>query len=311
MSEYYRAFLATLKNGDLERRTDTETGEEAIFQNGCLVASSSERKVFPDNLYTEIIKPEPHIIAFGAGHIGKALYDLSDLLSMKFTILDDRAELLTEERFPNAERHVAPYSKLLEREYNAFSPYYAIFTHGHEYDTACLEYALSHKSSYIGMIGSKGKVARTYDILRERGINEEKLMKVHAPIGLGIGAETPEEIAISIMAEIISSFRAEKHITVISPSLLETMADNNDGIAVRIIEKHGSAPRAEGSMMLVTCENVYSTIGGGAIEKDAIDKARKMLINGDSVLLRHYTLNNSSDIGMVCGGDEKVLFTRI
>ena len=194
MSEYYRAFLATLKNGDLERRTDTETGEEAIFQNGCLVASSSERKVFPDNLYTEIIKPEPHIIAFGAGHIGKALYDLSDLLSMKFTILDDRAELLTEERFPNAERHVAPYSKLLEREYNAFSPYYAIFTHGHEYDTACLEYALSHKSSYIGMIGSKGKVARTYDILRERGINEEKLMKVHAPIGLGIGAETPEEI---------------------------------------------------------------------------------------------------------------------
>lgn len=311
MSEYYRAFLAALRNGDIERRTDTETGEEAIFQNGSLVASSSEREVFPESLYTEIIKPEPHIIAFGAGHIGKALYDLSDILSMKFTILDDRAELLTEERFPNAERHVAPYSKLLEREYDAFSPYYAIFTHGHEYDTECLEYALSHKSSYIGMIGSKGKIARTYDILRERGISEEKFMKVHAPIGLGIGAETPEEIAISIMAEIISIFRAEKHITVISPSLLETMADNNDGIAVRIIEKHGSAPRAEGSMMLVTNDSVYSTIGGGAIEKDAIEKARKMLINGDSVLLHHYTLNDSSDIGMVCGGDEKVLFTRI
>ena len=212
-----------------------------------------------------------------SSHSGKALYDLAVLNDMKMTVLDDRKELLTEERFPLAERHIDNYENLLIREYPAVSPYYVIFTHGHEYDTACLEYALKHKASYIGMIGSKKKTERTFCLLREKGFSEDDIRRVHAPIGLAIGAETPEEIAISIMAEIISAFRSEKNVSVFDADLLRILAETEEGIVIRIIDKHGSAPRERGSMMLVTEKGSYGTIGGGAIEKDAAETAIKML----------------------------------
>lgn len=311
MSEYYRMFLRTAEEGVIERRTDINTGEEALYSNGKFIASSSGRTDFDADLLVEKVRSEPHIIAFGAGHIGKALYDLAVLNDMKMTVLDDRKELLTEERFPLAERHIDNYENLLIREYPAVSPYYVIFTHGHEYDTACLEYALKHKASYIGMIGSKKKTERTFCLLREKGFSEDDIRRVHAPIGLAIGAETPEEIAISIMAEIISAFRSEKNVSVFDADLLRILAETEEGTVIRIIDKHGSAPRERGSMMLVTEEKNYGTIGGGAIEKDAAETAIKMLRENKKHLLKHYSLKADDDLGMVCGGDETLLFSSL
>lgn len=311
MSEYYRMFLRTAEEGVIERRTDINTGEEALYSNGKFIASSSGRTDFDEDLLVEKVRSEPHIIAFGAGHIGKALYDLAVLNDMKMTVLDDRKELLTEERFPLAERHIDNYENLLTREYPVVSPYYAIFTHGHEYDTACLEYALKHKASYIGMIGSKKKTERTFCLLREKGFSEDDISRVHAPIGLAIGAETPEEIAISIMAEIISAFRSEKNVSVFDADLLRILAETEEGIVIRIIDKHGSAPRERGSMMLVTEKGSYGTIGGGAIEKDAAETAIKMLRENKKHLLKHYSLKADDDLGMVCGGDETLLFSSL
>ncbi len=309
MNKYYEAFLETISKGSLERRTIIADGEEAIYQNGQLIASTSGNDISNPDL-VEIIKAEPHLMLFGSGHVGKALYDLGVLQNMKMTVLDDREELLTEKRFPKAERFIAPFNELLKKEYDVVTPAYIIFTHGHSFDTDCLRYALSHPSSYIGMIGSKAKSAKALAEMREEGFSEEALRNVHTPIGLPIGAETPEEIAISIMAEIISVFRSGEHFSTIDPKLLKTMA-TNEGIAVRIIEKKGSAPRAVGSTMFVTENEAVGTIGGGAIEKEAIEEAKKMLKTEITHQTKHYDLSSSGDIGMVCGGNETLLFTLV
>ena len=198
MNEYYCAFLKALSDGSIERRTDTENGEEAILRNGSLIASTSAA-VSADLI--EIVKAEPHLILFGSGHVGKALYDLGVLQKMRMTILDDRPELLTKERFPLAERHIAPFEDLLKKDYDAVAPAWIVFTHGHSYDTDCLRYALKRPASYIGMIGSKAKSARALEQLRSEGFGDELIQSVHTPIGLPIGAETPEEIAAMAEAD--------------------------------------------------------------------------------------------------------------
>ena len=306
---YFGDFLSALSKGSAERRTLTATGDEAVFQDGILAAATDPSLDYSAADIVESIAAEPHLVMFGAGHIGKALHDLGAIQSMRMTVLDDRPELLTAERFPHAERHVAPYSELLKESYDSFPPYYIIFTHGHSFDQDCLRYALSRPAAYIGMIGSEAKSRRALEEMRKEGFTEERLAEVHAPVGLSIGAETPEEIAISIMAEIISVFRSERHAAVIDPAFLSEIKDLN-GIAVRIIEKHGSAPRAEGSMMFVTDDSVYGTIGGGSIELEAICEARRMLRDGRTSELKHCDLSAAGDLGMVCGGNETLLFRR-
>ncbi len=309
MNEYFSVFLDSIGKGCVERRTDFQSGNEAIYQNGIMLASTGCGNFSSPDL-TETVKAEPHLVLFGSGHVGKALYDLGVLQGMRMTILDDRAELLTEERFPLAERFVSPFPELLKREYNALSPYFVIFTHGHAFDTDCLRYALSHPSSYIGMIGSKAKSAKALQILKDEGFSEKELENVHTPVGLSIGAETPEEIAVSIMAEIIACFRSEKHFSTADPALLRIMAEEH-GIAVRIIAKHGSAPRATGSMMFVAEHGIHGTVGGGAIEAEAVEEAKKMLHGGRNTMIKEYNLSSDGDINMVCGGKATLLFSAV
>lgn len=299
--------MEALTSGAVERRTDTASGDEAIYRNGCLIAADGKEPLSPDLI--ETVKTEPHLFLFGAGHIAKALYDIAVLMGMRMTVVDDRPELLNAERFPLAERHAAPYETLLAREYSIISPYWVIFTHGHSFDTGCLRYALRHQGAYTGMIGSAAKAERTLNDLRNEGFPEDKLRAVHTPIGINIGAETPEEIAVSIMAEIISVYRGEKNTVSVDPALLRELSER-EGIVVRIISKKGSAPRAQGAMMLVTESDTFSTIGGGALEQMAIAEAREMLKDGRNVLKKHSDLSAGGDIGMVCGGNADLLFKR-
>lgn len=310
MNSYYDAFYNALLAGDLERRTNLETGSEAIYRNGRPVASDSQDPVEKADL-SERIMLEPHLVLFGAGHVGKALYDLAVLQNMKVTVLDCREELLNKERFPKAQRFVDSYENLLCRDYPGFdAPYYVIFTHGHTYDGDCLYYAARHRHSYIGMIGSRAKVAHELESIHARGITDAELAKLHAPIGLSINAATPEEIAVSIMAEIISVFRADKRTITIEPSILRKAADEG-GVMVRIVEKHGSAPRSVGSMLFVSETGLAGTIGGGAIENHAIETAHRMLRDGSRMLIERHTLTGEEDLGMTCGGSNTLLYKLI
>ncbi len=144
----------------------------------------------------------PRVLLYGAGHVGKALADALHLLGMDAVVTDERAELLTEERFPHAERRVLPEA---EAPVDACpEDMVAIMTHNHANDYTLTLRALRSPARYVGLIGSRKKVALFRARLEADGIDPAELdARLHSPIGLPIGAETPEEIAVSIAAELI------------------------------------------------------------------------------------------------------------
>lgn len=306
MDNYYKVLYEALKEDDVIRKTIVKSGKEALFQNEKMLFGDLEEDWDRAEL-TELIKAEPHIVLFGAGHIAKAIHDIASLMGMRITVLDEREEVANKERFPNAEIIVRSYEEMFDHDYHFYRPYFIILTHGHRADKDALRYCINKDYSYLGMIGSKGKVAKTFEDLIDEGIEKEKLLSVHAPIGIKIGAVTPEEIAISITAEIISIFRDNKQTVTLDPAYLEK-ASSMSGISVRIIDKKGSAPRAIGSEMFVTENSFIGTIGGGAIEHESIKEARRMLKEGEKSKVIDHKLSTKGDLGMICGGDVTLLF---
>ncbi|SMD10968.1 xanthine dehydrogenase accessory factor [Desulfocicer vacuolatum DSM 3385] len=140
----------------------------------------------------------------GAGHLGTETAHLAHRTGFKVIVMDDRKEFANKVRFPMAEVHVVDR---LENCFSGFSmgpgSYIVIMTRGHLYDRDTLEQALKTKATYVGMIGSKSKRKMIYDYLLTQGVSQETLDEIHSPIGLSIGAQTPEEIAVSIVAELI------------------------------------------------------------------------------------------------------------
>lgn len=303
MTDYYKTLKEHLKLGDVLRLTDLDSKKEGLYQEGKLIWG--EEIASPSLI--ETIKPEPQLVIFGAGHISKAISDIAHIMAMRTTVLDEREKMLSEERFPHSERILMPYKRMFSTHFPFFRPYFIILTHGHAHDKDALRYCLSQSFSYIGMIGSKGKVISTLDELALEGIERQLLSSVHAPIGIKIGAQSPEEIAISIIAEVIGCYRKDKNMVNISPEYL-MKASGKRGISVRIIEKKGSAPRQVGSEMLVMETGVYGTIGGGAIEKNAIETAQSLLKDDSVFEIRSHRLSSAGDLGMICGGDVTLLY---
>jgi xanthine dehydrogenase accessory factor len=142
---------------------------------------------------------------FGGGHIGQKLAPLATQVGFNTVVMDDREEFISKELFPTADRLIKVDNFRDVFDELAIDPdsYLVIVTRGHAHDKTVLAQALKTKAGYIGMIGSKTKCQTTFQNLIEEGFSSEGIKKVHAPIGLEIGAETPEEIAISILAELI------------------------------------------------------------------------------------------------------------
>ena len=162
----------------------------------------------------ERIEAEPHLIIAGAGHVGASLARLASLVGYRVTLIDDRAEFVTRELFasPNEqgiELVVAENWSDATREAiaNGRGVSVAIVTRGHKQDEDCLRAAIKSNPAYIGMIGSKRRTNIVLDKLREEGAEEERLQRVHAPIGLDLGAVSPEEVALAILAEIVAERR--------------------------------------------------------------------------------------------------------
>jgi xanthine dehydrogenase accessory factor len=156
-------------------------------------------------IYIEPINQPEKLIVFGAGHITNALVPLMRSVGFRVTVVDDNPEVLAEDRFPDIEgvhsEDMESYAERLPSESNA---YIVILTRGFSKDKAVLERLIGKDFRYVGMIGSGKKIGTIKEDLISKGIESERLSKLHAPIGLDIGAETPEEIALSIAAEIIS-----------------------------------------------------------------------------------------------------------
>jgi len=154
--------------------------------------------------FIEVVQPRPTLLIAGAGHIGQSLAKLGALLDFRIVVADDREGYATLDRVPSAGRveTVSP-DEFGETVDITRHHYVVIATRSHEQDAVVLRQVVESPAAYIGLIGSRRKVAAIFDRLLDQGVSSEALARVHAPIGLDIGAATPDEIAMSILAEIL------------------------------------------------------------------------------------------------------------
>lgn len=277
------------------------SGARTLYERA--VASLIEANMDTSLINKTWFSEKPCLFICGAGHVSKALYDIAEILDMNVKVIDSRKEWANKERFPNAEIINDSFSNL--NQYLEPNAYYAVITPGHTDDLACVSTIMNSSYNYLGMIGSHKKVEKAVNSLKENGFSDEQISTLHAPIGFSIGADTPAEIAVSILAEIIEV--KNKHpFSSVSEELLNT---DKNGMLCIITDKQGSTPRGIGSMMLVTENEIIDTIGGGPIENAAIEAAR---IN-KSAFINTYSLNNNEagELGMACGGKNTILFLPI
>ncbi len=267
-------------------------------------------------VYVENLAKQPHLVVLGGGHVSLSVCKLAKTLGFYVTVIDNRCEFANKERFPMVDQCICQeFEPAIDSIENSFNTYYVIVTRGHKDDSICAMKCLEKNYSYIGMIGSRGKVATTKKKLVELGVKEELLHPdvFHAPIGLNIYAQTPEEIAVSIMGQIIQVKNVKKE----SPFDLEIqkcIENGEEGVLVTIIEKSGSSPRGVGSRMFVFPDKrIVGTIGGGAVEGHAILEAASFFNTDEKILVKEYVLNDnhSASIGMICGGRNTVMFEKI
>ena len=161
-------------------------------------------------VFVEPILPQPTLYIFGAGHVSLAVSRIASEAGFAIAVIDDRESFANVERFPMASQVHTSYADSFERIHPNSSSYLLIVTRGHKDDMRVLAWAVNTDARYIGMIGSKRKVLSVYKALEKEGYAPEKFERVHAPVGLDIGALSPEEIAVSIVAELIAIRRNAK-----------------------------------------------------------------------------------------------------
>lgn len=155
-------------------------------------------------LFVEVVSADPTLYIFGGGHVSGCIVPLASSVGFKVVVVDDRSEFADPARFPDAREVLRmDFQGAVSRLPVNQSSYLVIVTRGHRYDNTVLEQCLRTDAGYIGMIGSRRKKRLVYDRMLQEGFTEADLARVHSPIGLAIGAETPEEIAVSIVAELI------------------------------------------------------------------------------------------------------------
>lgn len=155
-------------------------------------------------LYAEPFQPPPDLLVVGAGHVAQPLVSAGKLAGFRVAVLDDRPAFVVASRFPEADRLLcAEFIAGLDSLSLGPNHHVVLVTRGHQHDLACLRHILRLPVSYIGMIGSRRRVLGIFQRLTEEGFDPELLTRVHAPVGLDIGAETPGEIALSVAAELV------------------------------------------------------------------------------------------------------------
>jgi xanthine dehydrogenase accessory factor len=206
------SIIGTIGGGSLEAQIIEEAvkvirqGKPKRLHRSLTAKEAEEGMICGGDLevFIEPILTPPALYIFGGGHIALALTKMGKLCGFNITVIDDRAEFAHAERFPEAEVILAEdFTKSFPQVKIDKSSYIVIVTHGHRHDEVVLEWVVGTPARYIGMIGSKTKNETIYSHLLAKGITREQLDRVHAPIGLEIGAQTPEEIAVSILAELI------------------------------------------------------------------------------------------------------------
>jgi xanthine dehydrogenase accessory factor len=295
--------------------------EELLTRPGITVSGPVASLATEDGSLTVIERyaTKPRLIIFGGGHIGVALAQMGKLTDFEVVVYDDRLAFANTERFPYADTVICDgFNRLSERLVFGENDYLVIATRGHRHDFYCLETALNAPdTAYIGMIGSRRRVAIVMQELRMKGFDEQRLARVHAPIGLRIGALTPAEIAVSILAELIETKRGQHGNGVYGSCDLEVVealaaAQSPAEAMVTIYKTDGSVPIDAGAKLSMTYDgSITGTVGGGCSEAEAMQVGREVIRTGG---WRTHTVdmaNTAEEDGMVCGGEMHVIIERL
>jgi xanthine dehydrogenase accessory factor len=191
----------------LKAREALTTGRQALLhyelnddfaqENGLICGGRMDVHVDP-------LEPDPSLFVIGAGHVGWHLGRIAADAGFGIHVVDDREKFANAERFPDATITVEPIPEWLHRAELPPTAYVTVLTRGHQHDLDAMRALAARDLRYLGLIGSRAKVVRIYDALLAEGLPAECLDRIHAPVGLDIGAVTPAEIAISILAEMIA-----------------------------------------------------------------------------------------------------------
>jgi xanthine dehydrogenase accessory factor len=211
---------------ELPRKMTFNLNHEAGYDSGLICGGTLE-------IFVEPILPQPMLYIFGGGHISAALALTAHQAGFSIGVADDRDTFANSERFPMSSEIYASYEEAFEKIRPNSATYIVIVTRGHKDDMRVLSWAMETESRgfsprYIGMIGSRRKVTSVYKALETAGVSPEKFERVHAPVGLDIGALTPEEIAVSITAELIAVRRNAGNLAHKSVQLSKTASSQHD-----------------------------------------------------------------------------------
>jgi xanthine dehydrogenase accessory factor len=203
-AEVWAAAKEVMK-AEAPRKMVFNLNNEASYDNGLICGGTLE-------IFVEPILPQPMLYIFGGGHVSIALAGAASTAGFTIGVVDDRESFANAQRFPMAREIYTTYEEAFEKIKPNAATYLVIVTRGHRDDLRVLGWAVKTDARYVGMIGSKRKVISVYQALEKEGIAPEKFERVHAPVGLDIGALTPEEIAVSIAAELIAIRRNAKNL---------------------------------------------------------------------------------------------------
>ncbi len=180
------------------RHLNFSLGQDAAYDNGLICGGQL-------NVFVEPVLPQPMAYIFGAGHISKSLCQIASMAGFATAVIDDRDSFANRERFPHADEiHAAEYETIFPKLEVNETTYIVIVTRGHRDDMRVLRWAVSTNARYIAMIGSKRKVIGVVKELEKEGVPRESFERIFSPMGFEIGAVTPEEIAVSVVAEMIA-----------------------------------------------------------------------------------------------------------
>ncbi len=293
--------------------------EAIAAEDGCLTEIADTR------VFAELLGNEKKIVICGAGHVSMPVIQIAKMLGFRVTAIDDREQFVQNALDHGADEGICSgFEEALAGIPGDPDTFFIIVTRGHISDSECLLSIVNKPHAYVGMIGSRRKVGLVKQMLTDNGIPQDVIDSVHTPIGLDIGAETPEEIAVAIIAEIIEVKNKTRKSTGIPADIMKVLMSDERGPAVlaTIVSKKGSSPRAAGTRMLVEEGGaITGTIGGGCAEATVINYASEVLRNlegkekheAESPVMMYVDMTgkNVAESGMICGGAIEVLLETV
>lgn len=281
------------------------------------VTATGMLKMGNTQVFAERFGAVPQLIICGGGHVAASVARLAKLLGLPVLAMDDRKEYADSLSEAGADKVICqPFVQALEQVDGSAETYFIVATRAHAFDVACLKEILKKPAAYVGMMGSKGRSALVRRQLLEQGTDARRVEELYAPIGLSIGSQTAEEIALSILAQVVAIKNKRPQTEGFRTAVLDAMeradAAGQRAVLATIIARHGSTPREVGAKMLVLPGGkIVGSVGGGIMEHRTILAAQEMLADKAPAHRRIccFADDNSDASVAACGGSMELLLS--